>query len=269
MKRVKRIRRLAPATVEERQKQSLEWIQSRQQVRQQAREKQIARFTRVPANKIKIRYAVIEDPNTIFGSVGRCGGGYCTVWEDWSDLGRASRENIMREFEKGMNKICGHYDNLEKSILEKGMLNPMIITCGTPLVRRRSHLPPEMRELPAEELLIAEGITGGSRLWLAQKHNIPMPCIINDTTNRFDDSPLITSIQDATKYFSSPPMDLKISSGRIHETTKTIVKAEHLDEKWHDTNNLIKLRGPLWVNVMKKYGYEVNLSQGIRKLIYG
>lgn len=222
------------------------------------------------AHPLKIRFAIIEDPSTIFGSVGRCGGGYNTVWEDWTDQGRAKRELIMKEFEEGMNRICGHYENLEKSMLEKGVLNPTIITCGFPLTRRMTHLPPEMRTKQPRDILIAEGITGGSRLWIAQKHKIPLPCIINDRTGRFADCPLITDVNSALYYFTSPPMDLAISPTRgIREHSKQIVRSEHLDEKWFDTDNLIKQRGPLWIDTMKKYGYTVQVSGPIRKMIYG
>ena len=38
-------------------------------------------------NSTKTYYVELE-ANKIFGMVGRCGGGYNTVWEDWSPEGR-------------------------------------------------------------------------------------------------------------------------------------------------------------------------------------
>ena len=130
-------------------------------------------------------YYNLLDPNDIFGSVGRCGGGYNTVWEDWSQEGIKSRQNIMREFEEGMNQICGHYDRLEKSILEEGFRNPIIITRGLPRRRKMKHIPFYIRRKHIGDWLLMEGNSGGSRLHIAQKHGIKIPCFVNDYVGNY------------------------------------------------------------------------------------
>lgn len=210
--------------------------------------------------RTKVFYAIL-DPNKIFGSVGRCGGGYNTVWEDWSPEGRQARENIMREYEEGLDKICGHYAKLEKSIIAEGFRNPVIITCGDPVKRKYSNLPPELLRKPKHEWLLLEGVTGGSRLWVAQKHNIPVPCIVNDNTGRFSQGTLITSIEEASKYFKDNPKAAKMDLKRgFQEGYDNSQQAHHM-EKWWTESNIVKYRAPLWVSTMNKYGYYVDRLQ--------
>lgn len=203
-------------------------------------------------------YYAMLDPNKIFGMIGRCGGGYNTVWEDWSSEGRTAREHITREYEEGLDKICGHYSKLEKSIVEEGFRNPLIITCGTPRRRKLTHLPPEMRSTPTHEWLLMEGTTGGSRLWVAQKYNIPVPCIVNDFTGKFNAGVKIKSVQQAKLYYKDPPLNLTFSPrlGIVEawDNTKT---GYHLGPEWRE-DIIIRQRAPLWVSIMNKYGYYVD-----------
>lgn len=217
------------------------------------------------------RYVVIQDPTTIFGMVGRCGGGYSTVWQDWSEEGRAKRELIMTEFEEGINKINGHYTNLEKSIRQKGMLSPIVITCGLPLRRKPHHLPPEMLQWPVDRLLLAEGMVGGSRLYIAQKLKLPVTCIVNDRTGRFSHCPQITSIDQANSYFvGEPPTNFVLNKTEgLGERGKQKVVSDHVDPAFYDDAAMAKIRGPMWLDIMAKYGYEIELSPHVRKLIYG
>lgn len=210
---------------------------------------------------VKVYYDVV-DPNLIFGMVGRCGGGYNTVWEDWSPEGRIARENIMREYEEGLNKICGHYDKLERSVLKEGFRNPVIVTCGDPMRRQFKNVPPEILKLPKHERLLLEGVTGGSRLWVAQKHNIKVPCIINDNSGNYNKGTLCTDAhQIITRYFTDPPKSATIDSKRgFAEAYDNSQRAYHM-ESWWTEKNIVKQRAPLWVSTMNKYGYYVDRLQ--------
>jgi hypothetical protein len=205
---------------------------------------------------IKIYYSNLN-PNKIFGSVGRCGGGYNTVWEDWSDHGRLARESITRQYEEGLDKICGHYTKLEKSILTEGFRNPLIVTRGQPTKRKLSQLPPEILSLPSKERYILEGVTGGSRLWVAQKHNIPVPCIINDNSNAESTGELITSVDQARNLFKDPPktmwFDSKAGLVEAYDNHKT---SYHLEPELIE-DDIVKYRAPLWVSLMNSHGYYV------------
>ena len=205
----------------------------------------------------KIRYVELPAKD-IFGMVGRCGGGYNTIWEDWSTSGRIARRKIMEEYERGMNDICGHYDKLEQSMLQEGCRNPVVITAGQPRKRKLHLLPPEMLEADPASLLILEGTTGGSRLHVAQKHNLTIPCIVNDWHDRFTDCPEITSAQDANKYYKDTPKRLYIDSNAgFVETFDQGKIGYHLGPEFTE-DKVVRQRAPLWVSIMNKYGYRVN-----------
>ena len=208
----------------------------------------------------KTYYAQLE-ANKIFGMVGRCGGGYNTVWEDWSAEGRMARERIMREYEEGLNAICGHYDKLEQSILAEGFRNPIIVTRGFPVKKPLKCIPFEIRKLNPAKRYLMEGITGGSRLWIAQKHNLTVPCLINDTLGSHMNGELVTTIEQATSYYKDPPKRLYFHTRYgISEEYDDTKKGYHLGEEWSE-EKIIKQRAPLWVSIMNKYGYYVDRLQ--------
>lgn len=200
-----------------------------------------------------IRFAIIKDPLSIFGMVGRCGGGYNTVWSDWSDEGVQKRNAIITEFELRMNEICGHYELLEQDILAHGFANPLVVTCGPPSIRKLNHIPPYIQQLPKTEWLLLEGTSGGSRLWVAQKHNLSVPCIVNDKMGRFQECEQIKTLEDAQRFFSTPPK-MAIRGGEL--MTGQCSKS-HLDDKWEDENVLDAARRPMWKEIMAKHGYTV------------
>ncbi len=206
---------------------------------------------------ISVHY-VILDPAEIFGMIGRCGGGYNTVWEDWSDAGRAARDAIIKDYEIGMNKLCGHYSKLKENISQEGFRNPLIVTCGPPMKRQLNHLPPEMIAKPKHEWLLLEGTTGGSRLWVAQELGLKVPCIINDRTGRFARYPRIIRVSEALKYFKDKPAGLYITptQGLVEPFDQTKI-GHHLGPEWSE-NTMVQYRAPLWVGLMNKYGYYVN-----------
>jgi hypothetical protein len=211
--------------------------------------------------RAQVFYGLIN-PMHIFGMVGRCGGGYNTVWEDWSHEGRVARENIMQEYEEGLNKICGHYSRLESSILREGFRNPLIVTCGRPVRRKGTCVPPEFRSLTTESPLFLEGVTGGSRLWVAQKYNIPVPCLINDFVGRYDlTMKVIYSASDARAHYKDSMVQLTYSKETgISEAYDNGKTGYHLDPAWTEAK-VVRQRAPLWVSTMNKYGYYVDRLQ--------
>jgi len=203
-------------------------------------------------------HAVNLPARSIFGMVGRCGGGYNTIWEDWSPEGRVKRELIMADYEREMDELCGHYRRLEESVLAEGFRNPIIITCGLPRKRRMENLPPEMRVLPPSELLLCEMTMGGSRLHVAQKHDISIPCIVNDWTGRFRDSPEIRDAEEAFQLYRDPPKSITISLelGLVESFSQNKV-GYHLGPEWSE-DRLMPLRAPIWIRIMNRHGYRVH-----------
>lgn len=223
--------------------------------------------SRTTRNTVNVVYDVM-DPNRIFGMVGRCGGGHNTVWSDWSERGRNSRNRIIHEFETKMNEICGHYTKLEESILDKGILDPLIITCGWPVKKNIKNVPPEILKRPPSQRFLLEGTTGGSRLWVAQKHNIPVPCIINDYTNKYNGGQKIYTVTDAIKLFHEEPIGISMSPKKGIILPFNPTKAgSHLNGEWRE-DQLVKYRAPMWVSLMNKYGYYVSgLNSQVNKIL--
>ena len=206
------------------------------------------------------RYRVhfVELPaRDIFGMVGRCGGGYNSQWTDWSKEGRHKRELIMKEYEEGLDAICGHYRKLESSILNEGIRNPIIITCGPPRRRTWQHLPPEMHSRHHKELLLLETTMGGSRLHVCQKHDMKIMCIVNDWTGRFKNQPEILTESDARSCYLDQPQNIKFDDDLgLIETFSTNKVGYHLGEEWSE-DRLMPLRAPLWISILNKYGYRI------------
>jgi hypothetical protein len=209
---------------------------------------------------VKVYYTKLCS-SVIFGMVGRCGGGYNTVWEDWTPEGRAARNAITREYEAGLNLICGHYTKLETSILREGFRNPLIVTCGPPVMKKLENLPPELRARPQHEWLLLEGVTGGSRLWVAQKYNLPVPCIINDSTGHFAMGQPITDVEQALQLFRDPPRQAFINDRRgFAEQYDNTKRGYHMEKHWRE-DVIVQQRLPLWISTMNKYGYYVDRLQ--------
>ncbi len=207
--------------------------------------------------KYRVHFVVLPAQD-IFGMVGRCGGGYNSQWTDWTQEGRQKREMIMREFEEGLNAICGHYSRLETSILKEGIRNPVTITCGYPRKRTMQHLPPEMRQLPADQLLLLETTVGGSRLHVCQKHSMQIPCIVTDWTGRFANEPEICNEQEARMCYLDQPRSVTFHPelGFV-ENFDTAKVGYHLGEEWSE-DRLMPLRAPLWISIMNRHGYRID-----------
>jgi hypothetical protein len=244
-----------------------EWVREHWPTDIQPEKSKKAEPKKQPVKKYKTYFAMIN-ANRVFGMIGRCGGGYNTVWEDWSVDGQIARQNIMREFEDGMNEICGHYSKLERSVLKEGFRNPVILTCGYPVRKSMSYLPPQLRSLNPEELLLMEGTTGGSRLHVAQKYNLKIPCFINDFTGKFAEGIEILTVEQAITFYKDKPNDIKLDPkiGLVEAFDPNKV-GYHLGEAWSE-DKMVNFRAPLWVKTMNKYGYFVDrLSSDVVQLL--
>lgn len=207
--------------------------------------------------KYRVHFVVLP-AREIFGMVGRSGGGYNSQWTDWSTDGRARRELIMKEYEEGLDAICGHYSKLEQSILSEGVRNPVTITCGLPKKRTLDKLPPELRNKMPEQLLLLETTTGGSRLHVCQKHNFVIPCIVTDWTGRFSQHPEIVSEADARMCYLDQPKSITFSRNLgLVEGFDLHKVGHHLGNEWSE-DQLMPLRAPLWISIMNRHGYRVD-----------
>ncbi len=121
------------------------------------------------------------------------------------------------------NKEEDFFTKLEESILDEGFRNPILVRCGWHPVESfafglkgwcrqlESKLPLEMQE-DSKKILVSYN-SGGSRLWVAQKHNLKIPCLIADFIGRFSDEQLVKKTEkDALRFFKDKPYRLTINS---------------------------------------------------------
>ena len=98
------------------------------------------------------------------------------------------------------------YQKIENSILTDGFYNPISVVGGIQQLLNLQQLKPnllpsEMAENPDEAVVCYSH--GGTRLYFAQKHNIKIPCIVADFTNRFPNGKVIESVKELRGYFKS------------------------------------------------------------------
>jgi len=107
---------------------------------------------------------------------------------------------------KRLNDENGFFIKLEQSILNEGFRNPIAITAKK------------------------DGIKctyGGSRLMIAQKHNLKISCIISDYDNIFPDAKLVRDVREARKYFLDDPQKILRKPNGVRVSVSTHY---HLEE---------------------------------------
>lgn len=117
-----------------------------------------------------------------------------------------------------LNRKNGFYIRLEASIRKNGIQNPILIQAGFCNLRTIYVLHNGEQEDPSK-ILVCER-HGGSRLWIAQKYDMEIPCIISDFTGKYADDPratlLKTKKQILSKFNPKPEIDLiKTGNGML------------------------------------------------------
>ncbi|KKK71484.1 hypothetical protein LCGC14_2913440 [marine sediment metagenome] len=94
-----------------------------------------------------------------------------------------------------LEKLQKFFTKLEISILGEGIRNPIVITA-----------------------LSKDDITtryGGSRLMIAQKHNMDIPCIIADFDNVFPEAKIIKE-EEIPSYYENPPTHFQLRAAKLY-----------------------------------------------------
>ena len=150
----------------------------------------------------KLRYGILKSKN-IFNECGPYSGGK----PGWDEDSIKSREVVALRKINGLNKQSNFYNNLEKSILKEGFKNPIIVNAGwCPKIRDRGHndrLPLDMQEDHSK--ILSCNTNGGSRLWVAQNHDLDIPCIIVDYIDRFPEFPILETKDDILSCYKDQP----------------------------------------------------------------
>lgn len=105
------------------------------------------------------------------------------------------------------NARNGFYTQLEASILKDGIRNPVLVVS-------RFH--------QDGNILYCKD-SGCSRLWVAQKNNIDIPCLIADANGRFSDQILLNTEEEVLKFYADKPSYIKFESDRIIVAKKILV----------------------------------------------
>ena len=144
----------------------------------------------------------------------------------WGEGVIAKREIAAQNYIDTLNKRNGFYNKLEENVLEEGVRNPVLVTAGWCPVSKIPRLPIEMQE-DFSKILVCHS-SGGSRLWVAQKHNLDVPCIVADFINRFPEGKLLKTEQDVLNCHKDEPR--KITMGG-HGVFITDLPQTHMENK--------------------------------------
>ncbi len=161
----------------------------------------------------KIRYIVL-DPNTIFNMCGPEHGGP----QIWDEEGLRKRKEYAESYVKKLNDRNRFFIRLEESILTNGFRNPVLVNAGFVSPRKLNFLPPEMKADPKKILFTTSN--GGSRLWIAAKHNIEIPCMVSDFIGRFENELEIKTEKEFKTYYKDTVRG--INFGEYGITIKTL-----------------------------------------------
>lgn len=108
------------------------------------------------------------------------------------------RQEFARIWIEVFDEKTGHFSSLEKSIRESGLLRPVSAVSGPPRGQRlskpnkSSRMFPPPEQIPIEEVVYTQPF-GGSRVTIAQKLNLTVPCAVHDFSNLFPKAPEITA----------------------------------------------------------------------------
>ncbi len=119
---------------------------------------------------------------------------------DWHDpFYEPLRDLMQRTYVDEFNYVNGHYCLLENDIIENGVRNPVMLTTGGVRRRDKAEVPPRWGGWLISEYL------GGSRIYIAQKHNLMIPAIVNDYAGLFLFAKKLNSARDVADCFESRP----------------------------------------------------------------
>lgn len=97
-----------------------------------------------------------------------------------------------------LNEATGFYNNIETSILADGFRNPIIVIAGwtDDGIDMINGL-----EKESNTNKFCCFINGGSRLWVAQKNGLKIPCLVADYIGQFKDEILVNNVDEAMTYY--------------------------------------------------------------------
>lgn len=172
--------------------------------------------------KYVAKYAVIPS-KLIFNECGPENAGP----DGWTEHLIKKKKLAAQNYIDSQNRKNGFYDRLEASILKEGVRNPILVVAGWCPESKIHCLPLEMLEDPTKILICCKN--GGSRLWICQKHNLDVPCIISDFVEMFpNEKRIITTKEEILECYKDKPRSAKLGSYGVQVR---LLPQVHLEEE--------------------------------------
>lgn len=157
----------------------------------------------------RIRYTVL-DSNLIYNYAGPGYGKH--------SCSKEAREVAVKKHVDCRNNRDNFFNDLEKSVLRDGFRNPIIVQAGFMPPSVWKVLPDYLKVGGIEQFLICMD-WGGSRLYVAQKYKLPVPCVILDFVNRFADEQLLSTVEQIRSVFVDKPTSIVLMKDRLDMKT--------------------------------------------------
>ena len=132
----------------------------------------------------------------------------------WDSDTISQRKIRAKKYIDSHNKKNGFYIKLEESILKDGIRNPILVSAGWCSHRLHKRMPMYMQN-DINKVLICDRL-GGSRMYVAQKHNMDIPCIVSDHVDMFPDAPEYNSEEDLFALYETKPKKILINHTGVH-----------------------------------------------------
>lgn len=165
--------------------------------------------------RVRVRYAVLDPARIVNLTSPRYLPEVSLAWEgrhDWHDARYEPVRDLMeRLYVDGFNAVAGHFERLEASVLAEGFRNPVVLVAGGVQRRKWREIPPEFR---TGDVIVSEYL-GGSRLWVAQRHGLPVPAIVNDLAGVLPDADVLRTAADVRARFRDPPRSLRLGPAGV------------------------------------------------------
>lgn len=156
--------------------------------------------------RYKIHFAILP-ARSVYNYVG--------PWDCYDDSSTIKR----KEYKYYENKEW--YDSLEEDVVINGYKNPIFIVAG--------ELPPnDWRNMPlhGRRNRLTCNQLGGSRLFVGQKLELEIPCIISDFDGRFNNLKEIYHLSEINEYFTDPLENIIYSRWGLRVKTSPLYIAD-------------------------------------------
>jgi hypothetical protein len=157
-----------------------------------------------------VKYSVLNP--TLIYSVLAPGDSIC----DWSSAGLEKKQKVLEAAIARRNAEDDFYNKLETSVLENGLVNPLLVYAGNISQKYLPRLPLVMQQNTRSILAC---IHGASRLYYAKKYSLLTPCVIVDWLEVFPAARKIRSESEFRSLYKTPPEKFALNANGLFYTS--------------------------------------------------